>query len=352
MTTARALVSKVSITTGSKVPLEEVIRFGQLMYGPGAYQGNERFYRWAYEENPNCPSGMDGLLLARTQDGRLAGMMNRLFIEWDVRGGRSMIPALGDFSVAPEYRNGGLGLRLALAATSGLEHAFVNGSNPNSSPLFRALKYEEIKGGMWFRKMIRPVHAMATWAWGRTVGTHPKPYQLDQQHAGSTIRISTDPDDELLSRLADLLNTGTATARCHWTMASLRWRFFHPFGPRHAALFTVDWQGRPDNLIMISLSVRKGLKVCRAIAHSCRSGEQFAEMMKDTIDLLRRSGIHVFMAFTFEKEEAKAYRAMGMTELRKDPGTFLYQRRKAGRIPPQDILVQGAASDLGMDALF
>lgn len=343
--------SKVKIIRGNDAPLAAVLEFCRTVYGPHAHQAMPAYYQWAYDENPNCPEGRESLVIACDEEGRVVGTMNRLLMEWDVKGERMVIPALGDFAVETEHRKGGLGLRMALSSTKGLEHAFVNGSNPHSSPLFRALKYQELQGGRWFRKVLNPVRASTRYLWHRLGGaTQPSNLLLAQQ-AIEGYHVSDSPDQRLLAGLATLLNSAPAAVKLHWTAESVHWRFFHPIGPRHIVFYTADNGGTPTGALFISVGERKGLTVCRLIAHQCSDSAAFAPLLRVAMDLIRRSGTDVFMAFSFNANEANDLMAAGMREQENPPATFFHHRRQANSMDPDEVLVQGAASDLGMEAM-
>ncbi|MGB3868027.1 MAG: hypothetical protein WBG34_10495 [Flavobacteriales bacterium] len=342
---------KVKIVRGNDVPLASVLDFCRVVYGAHSHQANPEYYQWAYTENPNCPEGLDSLVIACDDEDRVVGTMNRLLMEWDVKGERMVIPALGDFAVDPAHRKGGLGLRMALTSTKGVEHAFVNGSNPSSSPLFRALKYQELTGGRWFRKVLNPLRASGRYLWYRLGGSARPSDPLFVQPAIAGYHISDSPNEHLLAGLAALLNRAPAQVKLHWTVDTLRWRFFHPKGPRHIVLFSSQRDGSPSNALFISAGHRKGLRACRLIAHQCSDSTSFAQLLKVAITLLRRSGVDVLLAFTFSAKEAGSLSAAGMREQQDPPATFFHHRRQANMMEADEVLVQGAASDLGMEAM-
>ncbi|MGB3525241.1 MAG: hypothetical protein WBB32_04675 [Flavobacteriales bacterium] len=343
--------AKLRIVRGNDAPLASVLSFCRVVYGAHSHQANPEYYQWAYTENPNCPDGLDSMVIACDEAGRVVGTMNRLLMEWEVEGERMVIPALGDFAVDIAHRMGGLGLRMALSSTKGVEHAFVNGSNPHSSPLFRALKYQELKGGKWFRKVYNPLRASRKYLWHR-MGGSPRPTHLllaEQKIEG--LHASASPNDLLLSGLADLLNSANCTVKLHWTADSVWWRFFHPSGPRHIVLYNSAPDGSPTNALLVSVGQRMGLNVCRLIAHQCSDTAQFPHLLRSVMALLRRSGTDAFMAFTFNAKEADDLLAAGMREQKDPPATFFHHRRQTNAMAPHEVLVQGAASDLGMEAM-
>ena len=107
------------------MPLEAVLAFAARAYGPDAHQASADLYRWYYDANPHRPAG-EHAIVAVAGNGEVVGLANRLFMRWNVHGPIVTIPGISDLVTDPAHRQGGLGLRLAMRAVQGLEHALVN----------------------------------------------------------------------------------------------------------------------------------------------------------------------------------------------------------------------------------
>jgi hypothetical protein len=342
---------KTSLLSGTDVPMERILAFAGRVYGRNAHQAMASFYQWEYTENPNCPNGLGSMIVAVDGSQQVVGFINRVYLTWDVRGEQVTIPALVDFAVDDAHRQGGVGLRLILKSTSDLGHAFINGSNPNSAPVFRSLKYQELEGGQWFRKILSPLRGGLRYALHKIGGGVPASPLRFAQWASSTAHLSAAPDDALLRQLANLLNDGPAQVKPFWTVETLRWRFFHPLGPRHLLIHRSFSDGTMSAALLISCGPVRGLNACRVIAHGCTDPQQFRDLLSEALRMAEGSGVDVFFAFTFERSEADVLAAMGFAEQPRTPNAFFFHKRRKDAELFRSVLVQGAASDLGFEAV-
>jgi len=338
---------KVSIVPGSSVDPEAIVAFGKAIYGPHAHQAKHAYYRWLYTENPGCPEGLGHMLVAVEEGGKVVGFVNRMVQTWTVNGRLCRIPAIGDLALADTHRRGGPGLRLVLASTRNADHAFVNGSNPNSSPLFRSLKYQELEGAAWCRSILSPVRAGLGHAGHRLFGRTRAMPDLSRARVPAPWKCLHAPDERLRARLAELLNDHPAAVRPHWTTESLTWRFFHPLGPRHLLVHDADMR----SFVLLSAGVHRGVTVCRPIAYRHASPNDFLPLLKAAIAASRSVGADLFLAFTMDRAEAEVMRANGLQDRATTPGTFFFHRRRDEAAAFARAWVQGSASDLGLEAI-
>ncbi len=342
--------SKIALNTGSAVPMADILAFAAKEYGPRTHQARAAFYQWAYAENPNATDGMDHMVLAVDEVGRVVGFVNRLPISWEVHGERMVIPAIGDFAVDPNHRRGGVGMRLALRSTSDLGHAFINGSNPNSSPLFRSLKYQEFGGASWHRAILHPVRGALRHARHRFMDASPPGHRFLTAKPMGAFFTSARPDAALLEKLAVFLNDDPAPVKPFWTPGTVAWRFFHPLGPQHLLIHPAPVNGSLRGAMLVSAGVHRGLNVCRLVAYRCPIAGQFQEMITVALAIARASGIDAFSAFTFDAAEAAVLTRAGMKPLRQVPGAFFFHKRRGDAEKFHGVLIQGAASDFGLES--
>lgn len=343
------VAQSVSIVSGSTVPLDAVLAFTARTYGPDAHQASADLYRWYYDANPHRTAG-EHAVVAVAGNGEVVGLANRLFMRWNVHGPIVTIPGISDLVTDPAHRQGGLGLRLAMRAVQGLEHAFVNGSNPNSSPLFRGLKYQELTGAYWGRALLAPLRAGWRYGLHRVSGVRPGRPPSFRTKIPAGYNATTTPDDDLLDLLATFLNNAPANVKLHWTTEGLRWRFFHPLGPRHVLLFSTGGAGALTAAMLLSMGTRLGLLTARPIAYRCDDGA-FPGLLGAALTLCRANGIDVLSAFTFDAAEVRAMEASGLRRQQQAPATFFYHKRRVEAALFSDALVQGAASDLGLEGM-
>lgn len=350
----KTATSKVTVVSGSPAYQASCLNFARREYGKNSYQALASFYKWQYELNPNCPNGLSAMLLAVDESNNVVGFVNRTFMEWSVKGERMIIPAIVDLSVKSTHRNGGVGLRLILKATSECAHAFINGSNANSAPLFRSMKYQQLEDARWFRKILSPVRGALRFGRHKLTGSLPEQHRMFAQRQATVddrFRTYTEPDAGILNKLTEFLNGAEQEIRPHWTMESVRWRFFDPLGPRHLLLIEDDVNGSAKNAMLISAGPTRGLNICRLVAHRTQNVLDFKNMLAYALRLARSSGVDAFIAFSFDATEADAIAAVGFSKLKQAPGTFFYHKRKKDAEIFQNVLIQGAVSDFGFEAV-
>jgi hypothetical protein len=338
---------KVSIVPGTEAGLDAITAFARATYGPHAHQALPAYYRWLYTENPGCERGLDHMLVAVEEGGAVVGFVNRMWLRWTVHGEAMAIPSIGDLALGEAQRKGGLGLRLVLAATRDVDHAFVNGSNPNSSPLFRGLKYQEVTGCVWVRALLRPVSAGLHHGLYRVLGRSrglPDPVRWE---VPAPYRATKAPDAGTMERMCALFNAHPAAVKPLWELDGFAWRFFHPRGPQHVLVHDETVHAA----MLVSMGLHRGVVVARPIAWRCTDKDRFKPLLGAALALARSAGAEVFAGFTSEPQEAAAMEALGLRRTAEVPGTFFHHRRKAEADRFTDLLVQGAASDLGFDAL-
>ncbi len=342
---------RTTIVPGSEVPLEAILTFARRIYGTHSHQAKEAYYRWS-GANPAHPAATAAhAVVAITATGEVVGLVNRIPMTWLVDGKPQVIPGIGDLSVDEEHRKGGLGLRLIMQSTRGSEHAFVNGSNPNSSPLFRGLKYQEITGAFWGRALLAPVST--SWRYGlyRLTRIGPRPPGPVHAMVHGRFAVTTTPDDALLGRIAGYLNLAPAATKLQWTVDTLRWRFFHPLGPHHLLIHSADRDNTPEAVMVLSIGSRRGLRIGRILAHRCDTEKAFGELLGAAKAIGKTGGVDVLAGFTFAPSEARVMRAAGLHGIRNPPATFFFHKRRIEEPLFQDVLVQGAASDLGLEGI-
>jgi len=343
--------TRSNIVAGSAVPLEAILTFARHTYGPSSHQAKEAFYRWCYTENPNCTDGLGAACVATTENGRVVGMMDKLYMEWNVHGTLMRIPSTGNFAIDPDHRKGGLGLRLIMHYMRGEAHVLVNGANANSAPLFRGLKYQELEGTYW--GLV--IHSRFRAAWrhllNRIAGATPGALKISERSAFDGHTLTGTPDADLLKQLADLLNAPRAGVKLRWTPETVRWRFFHPSGPRHLLLYRADGTGTLRSAMLLSTGARRGLRISRAIAYHSTSTTDLEPLWRAAIAATRSLGIDVLAGFTHVPEEARMMTDLGLRKSAAPPATFFFHKRRGDAENFQDFLVQGAASDLGLEAI-
>lgn len=345
-------MGRTTIVTGLEVDRQAILDFAQRTYGAHAHQARANHLEWSYVQNPHAPDGLGHMLVARTEEGRVAGFVNRFLVDWQVHDRTVAIPAITDLAVDEQDRQGGLGLRLVMSAVKGVEHAFVNGSNAHSSPLFRGLKYQEVPGGWWMRRVLAPLRGGTRLLLHKTLGQVPVTSGfLTTAELASGVRLHDRPDDALLAQVVTLFHTDPAPIKLHWTIEGLRWRFFHPLGPRHLMLSTTTSSGALSSVMLMAAGMQRGIQVCRPVAFRCPDPAHFELLLGTAMRHAKRHGVDACIAFTFDPNEARAMQRLGLARQPVTPATFFHHARRGMPFDPQELRIQGAASDIGFTAI-
>ncbi len=342
---------RTRIVSGAGVDLNAIIGFATRIYGPHAYQAQEAFYRWCYDENPDCPDGMGSAVIAIAEDGRVVGMMDKLILTWHMHGALVKIPATGNLALEPGFRKGGLGLRLILRYMKDEQHVLLNGANAMSAPLFRGLKYQELEGGSWCWKALAPVRAGVRHIRYRIAGRASSQVSPIAPGRLGDLQVTEQPDDDLVHSVADFLNDAPRSVRPHWTTATLRWRCFHPIGPRHVLLHALGPGGTPDTAMILSIGTQQGVRIARPVLYRCAGALTFADLLRLVMEWLPSQGVDVLATFTCDHQEGLDMRAAGMRQRGRPPGTFFFHRHRQDAAHFQDVLLQGGSSDMGLEGM-
>ncbi len=337
------------IITGSAAHLAGVRHLASSMYGAGAHQGKETFHAWCYGHDPHCPPHVEGPVVAVTDDGRVTGMMDKLYMAWNVEGTIMRFPSTCNLAIVPESRKGGLGVRLVLAYMRGEEHVLVSGANAQSAPLYRSLKYQELTGAFWGWRLLAPVRAAWRYGMHRALGREVAMVgdALSGEVGGHP--YTSAPDAATLDALALLLNDRPHAVRPHWTAAGLHWRCFHPQGPRHVLVHAPGAQGAMEGALVMAIGRRHGLRTARFIAYNAPGPGRLADLFAAGIAWCRRHDVDVVGVFTLEPHEADLLRRTGFRPRRHPPATFFHHRDRARRF--DDVLVQGISWDMGLEGM-
>lgn len=343
--------ARITVVPGTEDLHPAVLAHAAGMHGGGSHQAAARYRHWLYTCAPHVPEGMAAMRVALDEHQQVVGIADRLFLPWMVHGAVERIPALIDLSVRADQRSGGAGVRIILSASGDVPHLFVNGSNPNSAPVFRGLRYQELSGCFWGRRVLAPFATAMQVARSKLLGTATTAFDLQrlvQQLPGGA---TTGPTDAALEELAALAATDNAPVRPHWTADTLRWRFFHPEGPQHLLLTVRSPGGDLLQALIATVGTQRGLHVLRPLLHV---GDVALLRMNSAPRLVRaavRARVHVMAVFAHDAGEADVWRTLGCRPRKDTPATFFHHKRRGDADRFTDLRVPAAASDLGFDAI-
>lgn len=342
-----AVPGRIRVVEGNEALLPAVLEFARRTYPEGSHQGRIGYYHWLYERAPGKLSSM--LLVLDDQD-RVVGTLHRLFLDWHIHDAILQVPTLIDLALDPEYRPSGAGIRLILRGTQDVPHAFVNGSNPNSAPVFRGLRYQEIQGGVWSRLALRPLSALWRTLVFRTFGAVARPIEPQRLNPRYGIQCTSAPSDQLLADLALLANASPATVRPNWTLDSLRWRFFHPQGPRHVLFHGRDATGELLSALVLSLGTTRGLNVVRPLLLVAKDQRSMSDLIKASYRSAKDAGAHAAASYSMDATVIQVLSDLGARKRKDPPATFFHHKRRTDHLLFTDLDIPAGASDLGFDA--
>jgi hypothetical protein len=342
---------RITVVPGTEVLHPAVLAHARAMHGAQAYQASARYRHWLYSCAPHVPEGMAAMRVALDEGGQVVGSADRLFMPWMVHGAVERIPALIDLSVRVNQRSGGAGVRLILSASSDVPHLFVNGSNTNSAPVFRGLRYQELDCGFWGRRVLAPI--ATAWQMVRLRFTAAPTAAFDLRrmlhHLGHGATIAPTPAE--LDELAALAATDSMPVRPHWTVATLYWRFFHPEGPQHLLLTERTSGGELKQALIATVGTHRGFYVLRPLLHLGDAALLREGSARRLVRAAQRAGVHLLAVFALDIDEAAVWGALGCSPRKAAPATFFHHKRRSDTDRFTQIRVPAAASDLGFDAI-
>jgi hypothetical protein len=228
-------MSIVNLIPFERSYLEKYQSFARKYYGKSAYQAKTNYIDWLYHENP-LSSNYKDFTIAVTETDQVVGCIHKMRLAWNYDEHETAVPAVHNLVVDENYRRV-TGLRLVQASVAGEQHVFMPGTV--SKPLielFQILKYQKINV-LWYRKILRPINGALTYT-ARKYLNYPKAdYYFDPSRLSKFISakysVTMLPDNQLLEQLAFLMNSqDEKICSPMWDKEQLRWRFFHPFGPK------------------------------------------------------------------------------------------------------------------------
>jgi hypothetical protein len=280
-----------------KVGRTELIRFGKLAehetasllafsaqwFGQGQYQASANYLRWLYDENAFSRDA--DCLVAKDDSDNIAGCIHIMRIEAAGETEPLMINSLQNLMIAERFR-GGAGLLLLRKAMKDADISIAPGVVGDLAKAYAELGYKKIDS-FWGRKILRPigigrsliVKKLLTAKQGKklssvTVQTH-------------RLRVCYSPNDdqcENLSTLLKLRDSQRSDNPVLWTGQRVKWRFFHPYGPRHVLIQSND----NDEFCIASVGVRHGYLVGRPLEWWQHANSDFLRL---AIDALSKIGM-------------------------------------------------------------
>jgi hypothetical protein len=121
--------------------LRPYLDFAAAAFGAHAYQADERYTRWLYDENPHGAAS-DGAVVI--DGGQVIGCLNKIRLLWHLDGQRQLVATAHNLYVQPESRRG-LGAMLVLHAMRGEAAIFIPGAPDTVAAMYEKLRWPSIE---------------------------------------------------------------------------------------------------------------------------------------------------------------------------------------------------------------
>ena len=326
--------------------------FARAEFGPRAYQAEESYIKWLYEDNPHGAVMAEDFHIAVTDDDRVVACAHTMRLPWRISGQLRTIAAGHNLMVAEEHRNG-IGLTILMKNLKGRGDLLVPGVTEPLDRLYQSLGAERIET-RWFRKVLRPIAGGVQLGLKRLLKRDTPPSYFPPAASklfdiGDSIQVEADPNDELVQQVANALNVNHENhAAPYWNAKLLRWRFFHPNGPRHVLVYLPSHDSVCEFLIL-SLGPRNGLNVGRVIAASIASEHSLHLLIGHAETVIKKCGGTVLLTFCADANLSTLFQSLGWKEMPNPPRTFIYHTDKTETFDACSFM--GFAGDIGFEAI-
>jgi hypothetical protein len=339
------------VTTLSAAQIPEYITFARESWGMKSIQSSPAFLTWLYSENPNT-RGMENDLIIITNGNIVVGAHHRMRIPWCMAGTAAVVSSLHDLMVLPAYRalkgqSGlvSLGLRLMMAAFEGESQVTIFGLSEVANKIYEGLKVPRIEM-FWLQKVRSRFQAGMQMVVSRT-GFLPGDRHLgdsEVRSAGYDVSVIAFPSCDHLREALTI--SPAAETYVAWDIASFRWRYFHPIGPKNL-LFLIRKEGRLIGRAVLSIGCRKGVVVGRIVDLVINDAGGWQTLLKAVDEVSSSWRIPVLFIVTGSSEIADRLRLFGWSNRSKPARARWFTAR--GKARPEQPWIVGGAWDFGCD---
>lgn len=296
-------------------------------FGSVSYQATEGYLRWLYAENPAASDYQDCIVARR--NGGIVGCMHRLVLPL-LGGGRFV--ALHNHFVDPAVRSGS-GVLLLLQASKGADIAVAPGVEEKLAPIYRRLRYHDVDG-VWLAKPFSYLRVATGIGLAKLGVNSARAVKLPPSQ--SDIIVTATPSTEQISELRRrMVAKEAAYDGISWTDELVRWRYFHPDGPRHILILSCS----TDCYAVVAIGTRRGVRTARLMAIDCSADQTWLSIVEA---VSKNAGMALGLAFTTEKGVANALTKSGWKPRWNKTHTF--------SSPKQLGFISPAATDLGFES--
>lgn len=322
------MISFGSLRSGPDV--DQLLRASATEFGAEGYQQHHRYLDWLYEANP-AARGLADCLVARQGDA-IVGCMHRMMLPLAGPEGPGLIGVLHNHFVTAAVRSGP-GVLLLRRATKNVDAAFAPGVQAPLDEVYRRLGLVEVPG-WWLMRVLDPVGGAIRVARTRLAGDRPLRVDVARlRRRFGDLTITPEPDEATVTRLCGAMRGATRDRLAvDWTPALVRWRYFHPEGPRHLLVTPRDGGA----IAVIAPGVRRGLATARLME---LTDPAFA---RRATAVMRAGSAALGLCFTAAPRMAELLQGQGW----RVRGNRTHSFRTDGPAPD----LTAAASDVGFEA--
>ena len=326
-------------------------KFARYNYGKKAYQAKENYINWLYKENPLSVIKEDFLVGISNQRKTVVGCIHKMRMHWRYESKVISVPAFHNLMVDKEYRYG-TGFILVMAATKNENYALMPGVIQPFTEFYNTLKYQKVSA-MWYRKFIKPLSGSIAFFQNKLFNYSTKEnYFYDSKLNGiSTQNFKTiiSPSDDLLEQLVDVLNVNnTKICSPYWTIEQLRWRFFHPLGPKHMLIYE-NFSETIKNFAILSMGPRHGMNMCRILLLESVSAKSLELLLSAIFSVIKKNGGHIVHLFCADKMMNNKLKEVNWNPMENSPDTYFFHKDKKNTFKHYSFT--GGSGDFGFEAI-
>lgn len=324
--------------------------FARREWGAHCYQSSLNYINWLYKENP-CGGKLENDFQLGLNAGSIIACMHKMRLNWSVHGEIKTIPALHNLIVSEEFRHG-LGFTFLMRSVMGEDHALIPGVAPFLSEAYKKLKYQQVNT-CWYRKVLTPIRGGLILGLKKLFDYNIEPRYFSasdfSEKQNTLIQLTCDPSEEVMASIVSQLNQKPSDdVFPHWSVDQLKWRFFHPMGPRHVLIYLPS-KDQVKDFVILSLGPRNGLNVGRVIEMEASSKDNLKSMLQETERVLKKFGGHVLLMFSSSSRLNGMLKEVGYQPIKNPPETFFYHKKRRELF--NNPTLNGSAGDQGFEAI-
>ena len=320
-----------------------------------SHQSSENYINWLYNENPCIKNSKErGFLLALFED-KVVGCIHKMRLMWRVKDQIEYIPTIHNLMVAENHRRKGCGMLLLKHSFLDETHGFVPGVIKDQKNIYKFLKCQKVNS-CWYRKVLTPFKGLYYLTKKRFFNHNAPPaffssYGIHKiRNRNPYVKITIESSEGVIEKVVSRLNeVSLGMVSTYWTMELFKWRFFHPFGPKHLMIYKESGHDINDFLIL-SLGPRKGLNIARIIEMEASSLETLNILMKSAEKITKLFGGHLLFNFSCSSKLNEMLVKLKYRIIKNPPNTYFYHKNKKDTF--QSFSFNGSACDLGFESIL